>query len=172
PRAAPRPRPQHRGRAHGHARRRSGHPTADAHLRRVEGALVRHRGRAAAARGVSARGVRGRRPRLTRRPRRRFITRTVRRPLTLAVFVWWLVMPAATFTASGTSDGHRLEVRYGTGDRQDTLAIPLAEPIHLATTFRPRIAAARPAPGTRFTHAVFSPLTLRSEPVTTVVEGR
>src|SRR5438093_632519 len=90
----------------------------------------------------------------------------------LRAFHFALVSPAATFTASGTSDGHHLEVRYGTGDRQDTLAIPLAEPIHLATTFRPRIAAARPAPGTRFTHAVFSPLTLRSEPVTTVVEGR
>ena len=90
----------------------------------------------------------------------------------LRAFHFALVSPAATFTASGTSDGHRLEVRYGTGDRQDTLAIPLAEPIHLATTFRPRIAAARPAPGTRFTHAVFSPLTLRSEPVTTVVQGR
>ena len=114
----------------------------------------------------------------------------------LRAFHFALVSPAATFTASGTSDGHRLEVRYGTGDRQDTLAIPLAEPIHLATTFRPRIAAARPAPGTRFTHAVFSrynlgdieklpelrphvggparsfPRRVRSEPVTTVVEGR
>ena len=53
-----------------------------------------------------------------------------------------------------------------------TFSEGIDEPIHLATTYRPRIAAARPAPGTRFTHAVFSPLTLRSEPVTTVVEGR
>ena len=41
----------------------------------------------------------------------------------LRAFHFALVSPAATFTASGTSDGRRLEVRYGTGDRQDTLAI-------------------------------------------------
>jgi transglutaminase superfamily protein len=90
----------------------------------------------------------------------------------LRAFRFTLVSPAATFTASGTSDGRRLDVRYGVADRQDALTVPLDGPIHLATTFRPRIAAARPAPGTRFSHTVFSPLTLRSETVTTVVEGR
>jgi len=90
----------------------------------------------------------------------------------LRSFRFALVSPAATFTAGGTSDGRRLVVRYGAGDRLDTLAVPLEGPIYLATTFRPRIAAARPAPGTRYSHTVFSPLTLRSEPVTTVVEGR
>src|SRR5213594_4218026 len=90
----------------------------------------------------------------------------------LRSFRFALVSPAATFTAGGTSDGRRLEVRYGAGDRLDTLAVPLEGPIYLATTFRPRIAAARPIPGTRYSHAVFSPLTLRSEAVTTVVEGR
>ena len=90
----------------------------------------------------------------------------------LRSFRFRLVSPAATFTASGTSDGRRLDVRYGSGERQDTLVVPIDEPIQLATTLRPRIAAARPAPGTRYRHSVFSPLTLRSEPITTVVEGR
>lgn len=86
-------------------------------------------------------------------------------------FHFALDSPAATFSASGTSDGQKLEVRYGVGDRQDTLVVPLAAPISLSTSLRPRIAAARPAPGTRFSHSVFSPLTLHPEPVTTTVEG-
>ena len=90
----------------------------------------------------------------------------------LRSFRFALVSPAATFTAGGTSDGQQLEVRYGAGDRLAALAVPLEGPIYLATTFRPRIAAARPIAGTRYSHTVFSPLTLRSEPVTTVVEGR
>lgn len=84
-------------------------------------------------------------------------------------FHFRLVSPAATFTASGTSDGRRLEVRYG--DAREPLVVPLAEPIALSSTLRPRLAATRPAPGTRYTQAIFNPLTLRAEPITVVVEG-
>lgn len=82
-----------------------------------------------------------------------------------------LVSPAATFTASGESDGNRLRVRYGTGGRTQDLVLPLDAPIELPATLRPRIALARPAPGTVLEHAVFSPLGLRPERVRTVVEG-
>src|SRR5438046_787111 len=43
----------------------------------------------------------------------------------LRSFQFRLVSPAATFTASGTSDGRRLDVRYGSGERQDPLDVPL-----------------------------------------------
>src|SRR5262245_54540274 len=90
----------------------------------------------------------------------------------LRSFHFALVSPAATFTARGTSNGRQLEVRYGAGGRENALEVPLDEPIQLATTLRPRIAGARPAPGTRYSHTTFSPLTLRRETITTVVEGR
>jgi transglutaminase superfamily protein len=89
----------------------------------------------------------------------------------LRSFHFTLVSPAATFTARGTSNGRQLEVRYGAGGRESALLLPLEEPIQLATTLRPRIAAARPAPGTRYSHTTFSPLALRRETITTVVEG-
>jgi hypothetical protein len=89
----------------------------------------------------------------------------------IRTFRFALDSPAATFSASGTSDGRRLEVQYGVGDRQERLVVPIDAPITVATSLRPRIAAARPAPGTRYSHSIFSPLTLRREPVTTVVEG-
>lgn len=84
-------------------------------------------------------------------------------------FRFTLVSPAATFTASGTSDGHRLEIRYG--DEAAPLVIPLAEPIALPTTLRPRIVAAHGVPGTRYTESILSPLTLRKETITITVEG-
>ena len=90
----------------------------------------------------------------------------------LRSFHFTLISPAATFTARGTSDGRQLDVRYGAGGRENGLELPLDEPIQLATTLRPRIATARPAPGTRYSHTTFSPLTLRRETITTVVEGR
>ncbi len=90
----------------------------------------------------------------------------------LRTFTFTLASPAATFTASGTSDGRRLEVGYGVGGRTDALVVPLEEPIRLPGALRPRIAAAQPAMGTRFAHTVFSPLTLRTETSTSVVEGR
>ena len=90
----------------------------------------------------------------------------------LRSFHFALVSPAATFTAHGTSNGRQLDVRYGAGGRESALELPLDEPIQLATTLRPRIAAARPPPGTRYRHTTFSPLTLHRETITTVVEGR
>ncbi len=89
----------------------------------------------------------------------------------LRTFRFALVSPAATFTATGESDGRRLEVRYGAGEKIDRSTIPLDEPIQLPASMRPRIAAARPAAGSRFTHSVFSPLTLRNDRVVTEVEG-
>jgi hypothetical protein len=86
-------------------------------------------------------------------------------------FRFSLDSPATRFAATGVSDGRTLRVRYGSGGRGGDLVIPLDEPIHLASALRPRIAAARPAPGTRYTHAVFDPLTLGRESVTTVVEA-
>ncbi len=82
-----------------------------------------------------------------------------------------LVSPAATFSASGESDGRRLIVRYGTGGSTQEMVLPLDTPIRLPATLRPRIAAARPAAGTAVEHAIFSPLGLRPERVRTVVEG-
>jgi transglutaminase-like putative cysteine protease len=86
-------------------------------------------------------------------------------------FRFLLVSPAATFAASGLSDGMTLEVRYGPEGRSDRLSVPLDEPVHLASTLRPRLAAAWPAPGARFTHQVLSPTSLRREPVRVLVEG-
>lgn len=87
-------------------------------------------------------------------------------------FQFVLTSPAATFAATGQSDGRTLEARYGAQGRGDTLTLPLAEPIHLPGMLRPRIAAASPAPGTRYAHEVLSPMTLRNEPVSTLVEAR
>jgi hypothetical protein len=86
-------------------------------------------------------------------------------------FHFVLDSPAATFSAAGSSDGRRLEVRYGPDGKSDTLVIPLDEPIGLAGALRPRLAAAWPAPGARFTQQVFSPLAMRNEAVSIVVEA-
>ncbi len=86
-------------------------------------------------------------------------------------FRFLLVSAAATFAASGASDGTTLQVRYGPEGRSGTFALPLTEPVHLASTLRPRLAAAWPELGARFTHQVFSPTSLRSEPVRVRVEG-
>jgi hypothetical protein len=87
-------------------------------------------------------------------------------------FRFALVSPAATFAASGESDGMTLDVRYGPEGRSERLAIPLDEPVHLASSLRPRLAAAWPEAGARFTHRVLSPTSLRYEAVRVVVEGR
>lgn len=89
----------------------------------------------------------------------------------LARFQFQLTSAAATLAASGESDGARLRVRYGFGDREEEIDLPLREPIALLGGLRPRIAAAWPAPGTRYAHTVLNPLTMRGEPVATVVEG-
>ncbi len=87
-------------------------------------------------------------------------------------FRFVLVSPAATFAAAGESDGMTLDVRYGPEGRSERLALPLDEPVHLASSLRPRLAAAWPEAGARFSHRVLSPATLRYEPVRVVVEGR
>jgi hypothetical protein len=87
-------------------------------------------------------------------------------------FRFALVSPAATFAATGESDGMTLEVRYGAEGRSERLSLPLDEPVHLASSLRPRLAAAWPEAGARFTHRVLSPTSLRYEPVRVVVEGR
>ena len=86
-------------------------------------------------------------------------------------FRFLLVSPATTFAATGTSDGMILEVRYGPEGHNETVTLPLSEPVHLASTLRPRLAAAWPEPGARFTYRVFSPMSLRHEPVRVRVEG-
>lgn len=86
-------------------------------------------------------------------------------------FRFVLVSSAASFSATGESDGRRLDVRYGAGDATERVSLPLDEPIQLPASMRPRIAAAKPAAGTRYTHSVFSPLTLHNDRVVTEVEG-
>jgi hypothetical protein len=87
-------------------------------------------------------------------------------------FQFTLSSKAATLTASGTSDGERIHVDYGVGDRREQADLPLAEPIALLGGLRPRIAAAWPEPGARFTHSVLNPMTMRGEPVVTTIEAR
>lgn len=87
-------------------------------------------------------------------------------------FEFGIVSPAMRFRANGKTDGKRLHVAYGPEGRESTADFDLAEPIHLPTTLRPRVIAGRPAAGTRITSTVFSPLTMRNEPMTIVVEGR
>jgi len=89
----------------------------------------------------------------------------------LRTFRYTLVTPATTFTVSGTSDDHTLRARYGPKGQEADLVLPLTEPIALPSTLRPRILAEHPAPGTRYSLPVFSPLTIRSEPLTVVVEA-
>lgn len=86
----------------------------------------------------------------------------------LRAFRFSLVSPATRFTASGTSDGSRLEVQQGDAT---PLVIPLREPVHLPSTLRPRLAATKPAPGARYQYQAFSPLTLRNEPIVVTVDG-
>lgn len=91
---------------------------------------------------------------------------------TLRRFQFTLASPAATLDATGESDGTRIRVEYGFGGRRERVDLPLAAPIELPGGLRPRIAAAWPEPGKRYTHTVLNPLTMRGEPVVTVVEAR
>jgi hypothetical protein len=90
----------------------------------------------------------------------------------LESFRFGLISPAASFAASGKNHGDRLVVRYGSSGSEDTIEIPLTEPIHLPSTLRPRLVRADAPPGTRYVASVFSPLTMRNEPITLVLEGR
>lgn len=87
-------------------------------------------------------------------------------------FEFGIVSPAMRFRANGNTDGRRLRVAYGPEGRESSAEFDLAEPIHLPATLRPRVIAGRPAPGTRLTATVFSPLTMRNEPMTIAIEGR
>jgi hypothetical protein len=87
-------------------------------------------------------------------------------------FQFNLTSPATTLSATGESDGTRIRVDYGVADRREQIDLPLAEPIALLGGLRPRIAAAWPEPGTRYTHSVLNPMTMRGEPVVTVIEAR
>lgn len=86
-------------------------------------------------------------------------------------FRFTLVSPATVFSATGTSDDRTLTVRYGTRGREADLRLPLQEPIFLPSTLRPRVLAGDRTPGTRYTVPVFSPLALRNEPMTIIVDG-
>lgn len=87
-------------------------------------------------------------------------------------FEFRLISPATRFRATGRVDGASLRVRYGAEGTEEALDVPLREPIHLPSTVRPRVVSGRPAAGTRFSIDVFSPLSLRNEPLTIIVEGR
>ena len=87
-------------------------------------------------------------------------------------FEFAIVSPAMRFHATGKTDGQRLAVTYGPEGRESSTEFVLAEPVHLPTTLRPRVVAGHPAPGTRISAMVFSPLTMRNEPMTILVEGR
>src|SRR5438132_1583445 len=72
-------------------------------------------------------------------------------------FRFTLVSPATIFSATGTSDDHVLSVRYGPQGQTSDLRLPLAAPIYLPSTLRPRVLAGDRAPGTRYTVPAFSP---------------
>jgi len=86
-------------------------------------------------------------------------------------FQFTFTSPAATLAATGESDGTRIRVDYGFGERHEHVDLPLTAPIEVLGGLRPRIAAAWPEPGARYTHTVLNPLTMRGEPVVTVVEA-
>jgi hypothetical protein len=87
-------------------------------------------------------------------------------------FRFQLVSKAASFSADGEVKGNRLLVHYGPEGRLDSLTVPLTETIYLPGTLRPRVLAGDLTPGTRYTMPVFSPITLKSEPMTVTIEGR
>jgi len=89
----------------------------------------------------------------------------------LRSFRFTLVSPATVFSAAGASDDHTLTVRYGPAGQPADLRLPLTEPIYLPSTLRPRVLAGDRKPGTRYTVPVFSPLALRNQPMTIVVDG-
>lgn len=90
----------------------------------------------------------------------------------LESFRFGLISPAASFSASGRSEHDKLVVQYGTGGQENRLEIPLHEPISLPSTLRPRLVRADAPPGTQYTASVFSPLSMKNEPITLVLEGR
>ncbi len=87
-------------------------------------------------------------------------------------FRFRLVSPAATFAASGDVTPERVRIEHGTNGEENTLEIPLEEPIHLPTTLRSKLALWDAEPGARHEAVVFSPLTMKNETLSVVVKGR
>ena len=86
-------------------------------------------------------------------------------------FRFTLISPATVFTARGAVAKGKLDIVYGPEGQPAHMELPLTDPIYLPSTLRPRVLAGDVAPGTRYTVPVFSPLTMRNEPMTLVVEG-
>lgn len=87
-------------------------------------------------------------------------------------FRFRLVSPAASFSAKGEVTPERVRIEHGTNGEESTLEIPLAEPIHLPTTLRSKLALWDAEPGARHEAVVFSPLTMKNETLSIVVKGR
>ena len=87
-------------------------------------------------------------------------------------FRFTLDSAAASFAAHGEADAERLRVVYGPRGEGKELTIPLEQPIFLPSALRPRLLAARPEPGARYTYAVFNPLTLAHQSIAVTVEAR
>jgi hypothetical protein len=87
-------------------------------------------------------------------------------------FNFTLESAAASFAATGNADAERLHVTYGPKGQGKEVVLPLTEPIYLPSAVRPRLIAARPEPGARFTYTVFNPLTLAHQSIAVTVEGR
>ena len=86
-------------------------------------------------------------------------------------FSFLLSSPATTLAAEGEQDAEGLRVQLDVDGHSQSVDIPLAEPVTLPLTLRPRIAARWPAAGSRFRHEVIDPLTLRPQALVTEVEG-
>ncbi len=86
-------------------------------------------------------------------------------------FRFTLISPATVFSAHGTVADRHLRVVYGPEGQSAEMDLPLSGPIYLPSTLRPRVVAGDTTPGTRYSVPVFSPVTLRNEPLTLVVEG-
>jgi transglutaminase-like putative cysteine protease len=82
-----------------------------------------------------------------------------------------LISPATVFTARGVVAKDKLDIVYGPEGQSARMELPLTDPLYLPSTLRPRVLAGDAAPGTRYTVPVFSPLTMRNEPMTVIVEG-
>jgi hypothetical protein len=86
-------------------------------------------------------------------------------------FRFGLISPAASFAATGKSERDKLVVQYGSSGQENRIDIPLKEPINLPSTLRPRLVRADAPPGTQYVASVFSPLSMKNEPITLVLEG-
>jgi hypothetical protein len=86
-------------------------------------------------------------------------------------FRFTLISPATVFTARGTVEKGNLGIVYGPEGQTAHMDLPLTDAIYLPSTLRSRVLAGDVAAGTRYSVPVFSPLTMRNEPMTLIVEG-